>query len=208
MAMTKESFPSVPTPAETPEARARRERREYKARYEALPAAKPRMFAVQEADGEVRESPFAFPPVEMSVAKETVEELIKNYEPTDEKSGDLRLKRRLDDLRTEMAKGDIFGEYEVSYIMRAPGDMNRIDKMIAELDVDNPWQAGRVEHLFLLAQTNPELFADPVVALGSETKRGDIPCLQSSDDGRIGYANHPRAGSFNKNYCFLVVRRK
>ena len=203
--MSNESFSS----SKSPEARARREKREYKARYEALPAARPRMFAVQEAGGEVHESPFAFPPVEMSVTKEIVEELIENYDPTDEKSDDLRLKRRLDDLRVEMTRGDIFGEYEVSYIMRAPGDMNRIDKMIAELDVDNPWQAGRIEHLFLLAQTNPELFTDPVVALGSEAKReGDIPCLQSSGDGWIGYANHPRAAGFNKNYCFLVVKKK
>ncbi len=110
---------------ESPAEHARRMEREAKKRYEALPGARPRMFPAQELS-EGNESPFAFPPKVMHVNQESIESIVNaTYDETQLMY--LGLQKRLDKLQMGTA---VLGEYEVSYIMRAQGDMNRIDKMI------------------------------------------------------------------------------
>ena len=70
--LMKESFPS--NNVKSPEAQAQQQEREYKKRYEALPAARPRMFQHDAEKGESHESPFVFPPIEISVTPDDIED--------------------------------------------------------------------------------------------------------------------------------------
>lgn len=199
----KESAPSQKIEGQVN--RAQKLEREFKKRYETLPAAKLRMFNSTETSGEVSESPFVFSPVVISINPEVVEDLTQNDKYTESELIDLKLAKRLVNLREAST---IFGDFEVSSVMRVEGDTNRIDKMITEIDPNEPWQAGNIEHLLLLAKTNPELFDKPTVALGSETKQtGAVPGVQNINNQTENFS-HPRAAGFSSNYCFLVVRKK
>ena len=200
----KEFFPSN-SPEETPQAKARRLEREWKKRYEEIPAAKPLMFpSLEEGEG----SPFEFPPVDLAINKESTEQITDEQNYTEVELRTSYLAAQLNRLRDDEK---LYGDYETTFCVREPGSVHRIDKMIAEIDTENPWQPGKIEHLLLLAKLKPELFTNPVVALGSEeNKKGlqnGIPCLENRNE-RVTYTNHPRAAGFSSHYRFLIVRKK
>jgi hypothetical protein len=192
----KESFPSK---SESPE-------QAYKKRYEAKPGARPRVFTLPDGEeGESEDSLFPFPPVDVEITQEALEELLADPSYTEFELKDLKLRDRLVRLQDDP---DLYGTYEVAYCMRTEGDTNRIDRMIEAIDLDDPWQPGRLEHLLLLGKTHPELFDGTVVALGSEIKqRGEVPLLEPGGE-RLRYSTHPKAAGFNNEIRFLIFRRK
>lgn len=203
MGMT-ESFPS--NKVESPAARARRLEKEFAKRYEQIPAAKAVRFSSVEAEGqESIETPFLFPPVSVTLDKEAIEDLTNEEQYSANDLDSLKHWNRLSKLRADES---VYGDFEITCVMREEGDTNRIDKMIAELNPQNPWQPARTEHLLALAKSNPELINGPIVALGSEIKQnGNIPCMEPGVEG-ARYTNHPRVAGFNPTYQFLVFRKK
>lgn len=154
--------------------------------YKKLPAAKARIFS-SEAGTTINEC-FAFPPVNISV----IPEFFEGEEVMSEEEKGL----------FKLSKESVSGDFEVTCCARDMGDMNRIDKMIHELDIENPWQPAKLEHLLFFRMTNPDLLPKgPVVAFGTE-QRQHMPRL---DEGKLG--KHFRHGGFNSNVYFLVVRQ-
>lgn len=180
--------------------------REFKKNYQQRPAAEPRLFASSEnLDEESFESPFVFPPINMSVTEEVVTNLIECDRFTEFELKYIKLEKRLEKLLNDES---VLGDFEVSCCMRTEGEtQGRVDKMIAELDGDDSWQPGRLEHLLTLAASHPEVFDGPVVALGSEIKQtANVPCMQNKN-GRIEYTEYSNVGSFGSHFQFLIVRR-
>ena len=174
-------------------------------RYKNIPAAKPRLFVHSEGTEAGTESPFKFLPIHVSVTQEALMDVAEHNSHTKNEIEYGGLGKRLSKLKKEV---HIIGDYLVTCCMREEGDNNSIDKMIANIDEEDSWKPAKIEHLLILAQTNPELFDDPVVALGSEVKQiGNIPCLHRKN-GRVEFAEHYRHGGFNRNYSFLIVRQK
>ncbi len=195
-----ESF--TPKMTEAPELNTEKSQEEiYRKCYENKPPAEPKMFH-RNAEGEV-ESPLKFPPIPIRVSEETLAEIKESgiYTAVDfEYRGLAKRFKKLE------GGNDINSECMVSCCMRAEGDNNRIDTMIASI-AQGDWEPARIEHLLILSWTNPDLFNDPIVALGSEIKRsGNVPCVQLVN-GKLEYHEHSRHCGFNKNFSFLIVQK-
>jgi hypothetical protein len=199
----KESF--IPDNSEAPKPKKEKSQETiYRERYKNIPAAVPKSFTRSEegVEGEI-ESPFKFPPRPVLVSPEVLAEIKDSgvYSTDDFEYRGLGKRFKA----FENSDGVSKGEFVVSCCMRTEGDNNRIDKMISSLN-GGGWAPAKIEHLLILAQTNPELFNDPVVAMGSEIKgSGNVPCLQMVG-GKLEYHEHSRHWGFNKNYSFLIVQ--
>jgi len=156
------------------------------AKYEKLPPANHRELRKGAEQGLEN---FLFDPVTVNVIPEFLGD--EGFLPKDEKS------------LFKLTKEEVSGEYEITCCSRAPGDKNRIDKMISELDVNNPWEPAKLEHLLFFRFTHPGLVPNGVVAFGTE-ERHHMPRLES--DGKL--TKHYRHGGFNNDIYFLIARRK
>jgi len=156
------------------------------ARYKNLPAANPRELRKEAEQGLEN---FLFDPVTVIVTPEFLED--GAFLSEDEKS------------LFKLTKEDVSGEYEITCCSRRQGDVNRIDKMINELDLKNPWEPAKLEHLLFFRFTYPGLVPNGVVAFGTE-QRGHMPRLES--DRKL--TKHYRHGGFNSDIYYLIMRRK
>lgn len=155
--------------------------------YRKLPAAHPR--ELREGAEQGLEN-FLFDPVTVNVIPDFLED--EAFLPEDEKS------------LFKLTKEDVSGEYEITCCSRRQGDVNRIDKMINELDINNPWEPAKLEHLLFFRTTYPELVPNGVVVAFGTEQRGHMPRLES--DGKL--TKHYRHGGFNSDIYYLIARRK
>lgn len=155
--------------------------------YRRLPAANPRVLREGVDQGFEH---FLFNPVVINVITDFLEN--ENFLSETEKG------------LFKFSKETIDGEYEITCCSRKQSDTNRIDKMISGLDLNNPWEPAKLEHLILFRAIYPELLPSAaVVAFGTE-QRGHMPRLEP--DGKM--IKHYRHGGFNSNLYYLIVRRK
>ncbi len=155
--------------------------------YARLPGANPRVF--HEGGGSGMEH-YAFPPVTLSVIPEFFDdELLVSKE-----------ERSLFKFSNE----PVVGQYEVTCCARSAGDTNRIDKMIKQLDTENPWQPAMFEHLLAFRQMYADEFPGMTIVAPGTEQRSHMPRLDP--DGTLH--KHYRHGGFNSSILFLIVRRK
>ncbi len=155
--------------------------------YKKLPTAEARVF---NAESEIPNTEcLLFPPVTISIIPDFFDG--NEFFTEDEKK------------LFKLSKETVSGDFEVACCSRMAGDTNRIDKMIKELDPDNPWEPAKLEHLIVFREAHSEiLLENPIVAFGTEQKQ-HRPRLNGKE-----LVRHYSHAGYNSDLLFLIVRRK